>query len=101
MKHRFAKIVAAFSGVAALTLLGFAAPAALADTPAADGCVLACSATFDTAGQHVFTVPVGALGLDASLAGSAGAPASNSLDPGAIGGSGGAATITLGDGPLR
>lgn len=88
---------AAISGAAALTLVGFAAPAALADTAAADGCVLECSATFDTAGVHVFTVPVGALELSASLAGSAGGLASNSLDPGAIGGGGGAATIALGD----
>lgn len=67
----------------------------MADTPAAPDCFAQCIATFDTAGAvGTFVVPFGAVNLTATLAGAAGAPAANSIDAG-VGGSGGAATISL------
>lgn len=100
MSRRSSRVVntAVIAGIGVLATIGMAAQPVTADTLPASGCLTACTATFDTAGASTFTIPTGITGLEATVAGAAGAPAPVSMtnDPSAVGGAGGAATIQLG-----
>ncbi|MGO4102437.1 hypothetical protein AB4Y63_00655 [Leifsonia sp. YAF41] len=91
-----------FSSIAAVGIgivgAGLVAQPASATPPASD-CVTACTVTFSTTGPgQTFTIPTGISSLHATIAGSAGAPASFAItnDPTAVGGGGGAASLDLG-----
>lgn len=90
---------AAIAGIGVLATVGMAVQPVAADSLPASGCVVACTATFDTAGFHSFAIPVGITELETTVAGAAGAPAPVSItnDSSAVGGAGGVATIQLGD----
>ncbi|GAA3862673.1 hypothetical protein GCM10022381_03510 [Leifsonia kafniensis] len=100
MDRRVTKL---FSSIAVVGLgimaAGLVAQPAAANTAPASGCIAACTATFDTTGAgQAFTIPVGISALSATIAGSAGAPASFAItnDPTAVGGAGGVASVDLG-----
>lgn len=93
-KKLFSSIAVVGLGIMAVGLVAQPASA----VPVND-CVTACTATFSSTGAaQSFTIPTGISALSATVAGSAGAPASVAVthDPTAVGGSGGVASLDLG-----
>jgi hypothetical protein len=98
LAKRLGGVAAGAVALFALASVFSGSAAAVNSVPAAD-CVIACVATFDTAGSAgTIAIPAGITSLTATISGAAGAPAPVAItgDSTAIGGPGGVTTVDLG-----
>lgn len=99
MRRRLIRTIVPASAVAlGLAAVVFGAAPATADSVSPATCLSGCTAVFDTVGTTTFTVPPAAVDVTATVVGAAGAaaPVAITLDPTAVGGPGGDATVDLG-----